>query len=92
MEYGLIASFLGMVLAFPEMLTSWTASWLSFGVPLPGALGALEASQRITLGAFGVPASTALALVLVLRGRDLTFGSIGLLLAGAWLGLLRRAE
>jgi len=49
---------------------------------LPGGLGALEASQVFTLGKFGFSAATALSLTLLIRGRDMFIGGIGLLLAG----------
>jgi len=51
-------------------------------MPLPGGLGALEASQVFALGAFGQPASAAISLTLLMRARDTLNGGIGLLLAG----------
>jgi len=57
-------------------------SWLAFLVPLPGGLGALEASQVFALGAFGVSAASALGVTLLIRARDLLIGGLGLLLAG----------
>jgi uncharacterized membrane protein YbhN (UPF0104 family) len=44
-------------------------------------LGALEASQVFALGVFGVPAALALGVALVMRGRDIFIGSLGLILA-----------
>jgi len=82
MEYALITSFLHVGLPFWQTLTAWTAGWLSFLVPLPGGLGALEASQVYSLGFFGVSAASAIGVTLVLRGRDLMIGGLGLLLAG----------
>lgn len=81
-EYALIASFLHIGLPFWQLVTAWTTGWLSFLVPLPGGLGALEASQVWTLGAFGIPAATAIGVALIVRGRDLLIGGVGLLLAG----------
>ncbi len=86
-EYALIASFLSVGLPFWQLVTAWSGGWLSFLVPLPGGLGVLEASQVSILGLFGVPAATAISLALVLRGRDLVIGGLGLILAGhaaAW--------
>lgn len=80
-EYALITSFLDMHLQPWQMLAGWTAGWLSFLVPLPGALGALEASQVIALGSFGISRAAALSATLLLRGRDLLFGGAGFLLA-----------
>ncbi len=81
-EYALIASFLRIGLPFWQLVTAWTSGWLSFLVPLPGGLGALEASQVLVLGFFGVSAAAAISLTLILRGRDLVIGGLGLLLAG----------
>lgn len=81
-EYALMASFLHIGLPFWQVVTAWTGGWLSFLVPLPGGLGALEASQVAVLGFFGVSAATAISLTLIVRGRDLLIGGLGLLLAG----------
>ena len=81
-EYALMLSFLGIRLPFWQAVAGWTAGWLSFLVPLPGGLGALEASQVFALGAFGVPAAIAISTTLLMRARDLSIGGLGLLLAG----------
>jgi uncharacterized membrane protein YbhN (UPF0104 family) len=81
MEYGLITSFFHMDLALRQMVAAWTIGWMSFLVPSPGGLGALEASQVMALGRFGVQSATAIGAVLVLRARDLLFGGLGLLIA-----------
>ncbi len=81
-EYAFITSFLHIHLPFWKLITAWTTGWLSFLVPLPGGLGALEASQVSVLGLFGISAAAALSVVLIMRGRDLLIGSLGLMLAG----------
>ena len=81
-EYFLITSFLHIELTFSQNIAAWTAGWLAFLVPLPGGLGALEASQVFALGAFGVGAASAISVTFLIRGRDLLIGGIGLLLAG----------
>jgi len=81
-EYALITSFLSIDLPFWKTAAAWTAGWLSFLVPLPGGLGALEASQVFTLGFFGISAASAVSVTFLMRGRDLLFGGLGLLLAG----------
>ncbi len=81
-EYFLMTSFLGIRLSFWQTAAAWTAGWLSFLVPLPGGLGALEASQVFALGFFGIPAASAISVTLLMRGRDLLIGGLGLLLAG----------
>jgi uncharacterized protein (TIRG00374 family) len=81
-DYALMISFLGIHLPFWKTVAGWTAGWLAFLVPLPGGLGALEASQVFALGRFNVSAAVALGVALLMRGRDLLIGGIGLLLAG----------
>ena len=80
-EYTLIVSFLGINLHGWQTLAAWTTSWLAFLVPLPGGLGALEASQVFTLGAFEISAALAIGVTLLIRARDLLIGGLGLLLA-----------
>lgn len=80
-EFALIANFLGIELPFWQTVSAWTAGWLALLVPLPGGLGALEASEVFALGAFGVSAALAIGVTLVMRGRDLLIGGFGLLIA-----------
>ena len=54
-EYALITSFLNIGLPFWQTITAWTTGWLSFLVPLPGGLGALEASQVLRWVSLGFP-------------------------------------
>ncbi len=82
LDYSFILSFLGIHLPFWKDLAGWTAGWLSFLVPLPGGLGAMEASQVFALGTFGISAGVALSVALVMRGRDVFIGGLGLLMAG----------
>jgi hypothetical protein len=81
LEYFLMIRFLGMKINAIQVFAALTAMQLAFLMPLPGGLGALEASQVFTLGAFGQPASTAISLTLLMRARDILNGGIGLLLA-----------
>jgi glycosyltransferase 2 family protein len=81
-EFALIANFLDIRLAFWQTVAAWTAGWLALLAPLPGGLGALEASEVFALGVFGVSAASAIGVTLVMRGRDLLIGGLGLLLAG----------
>jgi uncharacterized membrane protein YbhN (UPF0104 family) len=83
LDYVLMVSFLGVQLPVWKLIAGWTAGWLSFLVPLPGGLGALEASQVFALGVFGVSAATAISVTLLMRARDLLVGGFGLLLAGS---------
>ena len=81
-EFALITNFLHIQLPFWQTVAAWTAGWLALLAPLPGGLGALEASEVFALGMFGVSAASALGVTLTMRGRDLLIGGIGLLLAG----------
>ena len=90
LDYALMTYFLNIPLPFWKMTAGWMMGWISFIMPLPGGLGALEASQVFTLGKFGFSAATALSLTLLMRGRDLLIGGLGLLLAGT--GWNRKAK
>ena len=81
-EYYLMVTFLGMSINAIQIFAALTAMQVAFLMPLPGGLGALEASQVFALGAFGQPASAAISLTLLMRARDILNGGIGLLLAG----------
>lgn len=81
-EYYLMVGFLGIRINAIQIFAALTSMQVAFLMPLPGGLGALEASQVFALGAFGQPASTAISLTLLMRGRDILNGGLGLLLAG----------
>ncbi len=84
-DYGLMVYFLGITLPLWKIIAGWTAGWLSFLMPLPGGLGALEASQVFALGRFGIAAGAALSVALLMRGRDILIAGTGLLMTrGAW--------
>jgi hypothetical protein len=82
LEYFLMMKFLGMDISATQAFAGLTFMQVAFLMPLPGGLGALEASQVFALGAFGQPASAAISLTLLMRARDILNGGIGLLLAG----------
>lgn len=81
-EYYLMVVFWGMQINAIQVFAALTAMQAAFLMPLPGGLGALEASQVFALGAFGQSASAAISLTLLMRARDILNGGIGLLLAG----------
>jgi glycosyltransferase 2 family protein len=86
-EFALIVNFLDIRLPFWQTVAAWTAGWLALLAPLPGGLGALEASEVFALGIFGVSAASAIGVTLVMRGRDLLIGGLGLLIAGKSINL-----
>jgi uncharacterized membrane protein YbhN (UPF0104 family) len=81
LDYWLLAGFLQLPLSFWEAIAGWWMGWLALLLPLPGGLGAMEASQVFALSQFGFGAASALSVALVMRGRDLLVGGLGLLLA-----------
>jgi uncharacterized membrane protein YbhN (UPF0104 family) len=85
-DYALMAYFLNIPLPFWKTIAGWMMGWISLIMPLPGGLGALEASQVFTLEKFGFSAATGLSLALLIRGRDMFIAGIGLLLAGRSIG------
>jgi uncharacterized membrane protein YbhN (UPF0104 family) len=85
-EYYLMVNFLEMNINALQIFAALTSMQVAFLMPLPGGLGALEASQVFALGAFGQPASAAIGLTLLMRARDILNGGIGLLLAGGKIG------
>ncbi len=85
-EYLLILRYLHIDLTLWEAMAALTASLLAFLIPLPGGLGALEASQVLALGALGYPAASAISLTLLMRARDLLNAGLGILLARRRIG------
>jgi uncharacterized protein (TIRG00374 family) len=84
-EYFLMASYLKADLSFEQILAALTAALFAFLMPLPGGLGALEASQVYALTGMGYAPAIGISLSLLMRGRDILNGGIGLLLAGKFI-------
>jgi glycosyltransferase 2 family protein len=80
-EYFLMADFLNASLSFQQTLAALTAALFAFLMPLPGGLGALEASQVYALTSLGYAPAIGISLSLIMRARDILNGGIGLLLA-----------
>ncbi len=89
LEQWLVLRFLGLPCTVAQTLVLQAGVKLAMLLPLPGALGALEAAQRTVLGWMGHTPEGALALSIYVRARDLTFALAGLLVLAA--GGLRRA-
>lgn len=77
-EYWLSLTFLGAHLSLPQAISALTAARLAFLTPLPGGIGTLEASQIMAMQALGFSAALGISLSLLIRGRDLSLGIIGL--------------
>lgn len=90
LEYFLIADFLNASLSFEQILAALTAALFAFLLPLPGGLGALEASQVYALTSIGYAPALGISLSLIMRARDILNGGLGLLLAGKFIRDLSR--
>jgi hypothetical protein len=67
-------------------------SRFAFLLPLPGALGALEATQVSLFALLELPADAAWALLVYIRARDLALAAVGLLAVGIGLKRSPRSE
>lgn len=81
LEYWLIVRFLGVTLPFQDLIAVLLAQQIAFLLPLPGGLGALEASQVFMFESLGYDPALGLSVSLLMRGRDVLFGLFGLLWA-----------
>lgn len=79
-EYHFITHFIGFDMTLPQVLVAFFASRIAFLLPLPGGLGALEASQVLAINAIGGTAAVGLAISLIMRARDILIGLAGLVL------------
>jgi len=85
-EYGLLTYFLGLRLSVIQTIGALTAARLAFLTPLPGGVGALEASQVLAMQSLGLDPSYGVSISLMIRLRDILFGLAGLLGAVSLLG------
>lgn len=77
-EYGLMLTFLGASLSPVQIIVTLTAVRLAYLLPLPGGLGSLEASQVFALSLMGADPAIGLSASLLIRGRDVALGLVGL--------------
>lgn len=80
-EFTLTLQFIGVQPTLVQVVSVLTAARVAFLMPLPGGIGALEASQVLITQALGWGAPIGVALSLIIRARDLLLAS-----AGMWLG------
>jgi uncharacterized membrane protein YbhN (UPF0104 family) len=76
-EYRITLSFLGVTPTPGQVVIAMTAGRLALLTPVPGGLGALEASQVLATQALGWGAQVGLALSIVIRARDLLLAGFG---------------
>ncbi len=77
-EYWLALHFLGINLSPGQTIVALTAARLAILFPLPGGLGALEASQVLAMQVLGLDPAVGLSLSLLIRARDVTLAGLGL--------------
>jgi uncharacterized protein (TIRG00374 family) len=80
-EFALMLWFVGLPLNLAQVILALTLARLAFLVPLPGGLGALEASQVLSMKLLGFSPALGISLCLIIRARDLILGGTGL---GLW--------
>lgn len=78
LEFWLMVAFLGVSLSLIQLLTALTAARIAILLLLPGSIGALEASQAFAFGAMGLNPAIGISASLLIRGRDVLVGMIGL--------------
>jgi uncharacterized protein (TIRG00374 family) len=84
-EFWLMAHVLGLGLSLPDALLALLAARAAILLPLPAAVGALEASQALAMASLGLPPAYGISMSLLIRGRDVLLGLAGLGLAGWYL-------
>ncbi|NOZ72419.1 MAG: flippase-like domain-containing protein [Chloroflexi bacterium] len=91
-EYGLMVHFLQIPFNWLQILLALTAARFAFLVPLPGGLGALEASQVFAISTLGGDPAAGAALALLIRARDVLLGLGGLFLGTRYLAGRRKMD
>jgi uncharacterized protein (TIRG00374 family) len=84
-EFWLMTYVLGLNLSLADAAVALLAARGASLLPLPAAVGALEASQALAMVSLGLPAAYGVSLGLLIRARDVLFGLIGLGLAATYL-------
>ncbi len=85
-EFWLMTYLLGFELSLPAAMVAMLAARAAFLLPLPAAVGALEAGMALALVSLGLPATYGIGLSLLIRARDVGLGLAGLALTGWYLG------
>ena len=81
-EFGLMLQFFGIQFNLVQILIALTAARIAFLLPFPAGLGTLEAGQVMAMGLIGVNPAIGISISLLIRARDVLFGSAGLWLGG----------
>lgn len=78
-DYWLLMAMLGQRLTVWQLLAAITINRVAFLVPVPGGVGAVEASQVLVMRLLGLDPTIGLAHSLVVRVRDVITGGFGVL-------------
>lgn len=81
-EFWLMTTVLGLGLSLSEAITALVAARVAILLPLPAAIGALEASQALAMRQLGLTPAAGVSLSLLIRARDLLVGATGLWFGG----------
>ncbi len=76
-EYYVLSQFLGIALSGFESFLVATIPLMAYLFPVPGGLGMLEGAQAGMFSLLGYTASSAFAVVLMVRVKEIFFSSIG---------------
>lgn len=79
LEYVVIFMSLGIHVTVPQLIVVSTLPMIAYLVPIPGAVGAFEASQIAALNLAGVDPVLAFPIIIFIRLRDFIFIAIGIL-------------
>ena len=77
-EFWLMVLFLGLQLSMVQLVIALTAARITFLLLLPGGIGVFEAGQVFAFGALGLNPAIGISASLLIRGRDVILGVIGL--------------
>jgi uncharacterized protein (TIRG00374 family) len=77
-EFGAMLTFLGAEVSFLQAIMVLTAVRFAFLLPLPGGLGTVEAALVLALTQLGINPAVGLSASLLIRGRDVLLGLLGL--------------
>jgi uncharacterized protein (TIRG00374 family) len=89
-EFWLMTNILGLGFGLNEAITALLAARVAILLPLPAALGALEASQALAMRSLGLPASDGISLTILIGARDVLLGLAGLWIAAVTIWKKRR--
>ena len=89
-EFWLMTNVMGLKLTLSEAVVALLAARVAILLPMPAAIGALEASQALAMRVLGQSPAAGVSLSLLIRARDVLLGVLGLWLAGVLVWRKRR--